>query len=117
MSELKKEDVIGHKQGGLTIIGLRPTEDYVFVEDITAEQVTASGIIVPGPQGPQSSKCLTGVVVAAGPGRLTDQGQWRNVNVALHDKVLYPQHAGYDITHGSKTYKAFRESNIIAVVE
>jgi chaperonin GroES len=92
---------------------IRPLDDRVVVEPLEAEEKTAGGILLPdtAKQKPQR-----GVVVAAGPGKLLDNGSRSALAVGKGDEVLYGKYAGNDVKVGSKELKILRESDILAKI-
>ena len=93
---------------------IRPLDDRIVVEPLEAEEKTAGGILLPdsAKQKPQR-----GVVIAAGPGKLLDNGSRAALAVGKGDEVLYGKYAGSDVKVGTKEVKILRESDILAVVE
>ena len=92
---------------------IKPLDDRIVVEPLEAEEKTAGGILLPdsAKQKPQR-----GVVVAAGPGKLLDNGTRAALAVAKGDEVLYGKYAGSDVKIGSKEVKILRESDILAKI-
>jgi chaperonin GroES len=92
---------------------IKPLDDRIVVEPLEAEEKTAGGILLPdsAKQKPQR-----GVVVAAGPGKLLDNGTRAVLAVAKGDEVLYGKYAGSDVKIGSKEVKILRESDILAKI-
>lgn len=93
---------------------LKPLADRVIVEpaDDSAE-TSAGGIIIPdtAKEKPQQGK-----IVAAGPGRTTDEGKTIPLSVKIGDKVIYSKYAGTEYKEGATEYLIVRESDILAVV-
>ena len=92
---------------------VRPLDDRVVVEPLEAEEKTAGGILLPdtAKQKPQR-----GVIIAAGPGKLLDNGNRAALAVAKGDEVLYGKYAGNDVKLGTKEVKILRESDILAKI-
>jgi chaperonin GroES len=98
------------KDSGMKV---RPLDDRVVVEPLEAEEKTAGGILLPdsAKQKPQR-----GTVIAAGPGKLLDNGTRAALAVAKGDEVLYGKYAGSDVKVGTKEVKILRESDILAKI-
>jgi chaperonin GroES len=96
------------KDAALTV---KPLDDRVVVEPTEAEEKTAGGILLPdtAKQKPQQGK-----VVAAGPGRLNDDGNRVALAVKVGDTVLYGKYSGSDVEVNGKELKILRESDILA---
>jgi chaperonin GroES len=92
---------------------IRPLDDRVVVEPVEAEEKTAGGILLPdtAKQKPQR-----GVVLAVGPGKLSDKGERTPVSVSKGDEVIYGRYAGNDIQLDRREVKILRESDILAKV-
>ncbi|HEV3119755.1 MAG TPA: co-chaperone GroES [Gemmataceae bacterium] len=92
---------------------LRPLDDRVVVEPLEAEEKTSGGILLPdtAKQKPQRGR-----VLAAGPGKLRDDGERSPVSVAKGDEVLYGRYGGSDVTVEGREVKILRESDILAKV-
>jgi chaperonin GroES len=92
---------------------LRPLDDRIVVEPQEAEEKTAGGILLPdtAKQKPQQGK-----VVAAGPGKLSENGQRLAMAVKVGDTVLYGKYSGSDVEVGGKEIKILRESDLLAKV-
>ena len=90
---------------------LKPLDDRVVVEPTDADERTAGGILLPdtAKQKPQQGK-----VIAAGPGKLTDDGKRIALGVKVGDTVLYGKYAGSDVEVNGTEFKILRESDILA---
>lgn len=95
-------------------VNLKPLGDRLVIEPTEDETSTsAGGIIIPdtAKEKPQQGK-----VVAAGPGRTTDEGNIVDLTVAVGDEVIYSKYAGTEYSHSGTDYLIVRESDILAVV-
>src|SRR3954464_5036576 len=92
---------------------IRPLDDRLVVEPLEAEEKTAGGILLPdsAKQKPQR-----GVVIAAGPGKLLENGSRAALAVSKGDEVLYGKYAGSDVKLGTKEVKILRESDVLAKI-
>ena len=88
-------------------ITFKPLADRVLIEPAPAEQMTASGIIIPDTA---KEKPLKGKIVAAGPGK-TDEP----MSVKVGDEVLYGQYSGTEIKLNGTAYLIMRESDIYGI--
>lgn len=91
-------------------MGLTPLGDRVVVRQIEAEEVTASGIVLPDTA---QEKPLRGTVLAVG------EGRWENgtrvpLDVAAGDEVIYSKYGGTDVTVDGEELLILRESDILA---
>ncbi len=93
---------------------LKPLADRVVVEPIERDEMTASGIYVPetAKEKPQEGK-----VVAVGPGRRDEDGDYVDMDVKMGDRVLYAKYAGTEVKLEDKKYLILKESDILAVLD
>ena len=97
------------------MIKLKPLGDRLVVEAIEQEDATASGILIPESA---KEKPQQGNVLAAGPGRLDDDGKRIPMQVGVGDRVLYAKYAGTEIKlEDNKKVLILRESDVLALVE
>ncbi len=88
---------------------LVPLQDRVVLQQIAAEETTASGIVLPGSaqEKPQMAK-----VIAVGPG--TDEVK---MVVKVKDQVIYSQYAGNKVKIDGEEYIIVSQKDILAVVK
>ena len=94
---------------------LKPLGDRLVIEPIEQEETTAGGILLPetAKEKPQEGK-----VVAAGPGRLDEDGKRVKMEVKVGDIVLYAKYAGTEIKlEGDTKVLILKESDVLALVE
>ena len=92
---------------------ITPLDDRVLVKPQEAEDKTASGIYLP--EGAKE-KPQTGTIVAAGPGKLTDDGDRTPLSVKKGDTVLYGKYAGTEIDVDGDAHMIMRESELLGVM-
>ncbi len=92
---------------------IKPLGDRVVIKPSAAEEKTRGGIILPDTA---KEKPVVGEVVAAGPGRKSDDGKVVSLDVKVGDKVLYGKYSGTETTIDGQEYLIMRESDIFAVV-
>src|SRR5437588_9215040 len=92
---------------------LRPLDDRVVVEPLEAEEKTTGGILLPdtAKQKPQRGR-----VLAAGPGKLRDNGERSVLAVAVGDEVLYGKYSGSEVEVDGREFKILRETDVLAKV-
>ena len=95
-------------------MNLKPLADRLVVEPLEQEDVTAGGIFLPGTA---KEKPQQGKIVAAGPGRLDEDGKRVALEVNVGDRVLYAKYSGTEIKLDGKKVLILKESDILAVVE
>ena len=94
-------------------IKLKPLSDRVVVKPAAAEEKTAGGIILPDTV---KEKPVEGTVVAAGPGKVADDGKAIKMEVKVGDKVLYGKYSGTEVTINGEEYLIMRESDIFGIL-
>lgn len=87
---------------------IKPLGDRVVVEPAPAEQMTATGIIIPDTA---KEKPQRGTVVA-----VPDENEENKITVKTGDKVLYAKYAGTEVTVGDNEYLIMHESDILAII-
>ncbi len=94
-------------------LNIKPLGDRVVVEPIEKEETTPSGLVLPetAKEKPQEGK-----VVAAGPGRLNDDGTRVPMDVKVGDRVLYAKYAGTEFKLDDKKYLILGEKDILATL-
>ena len=93
---------------------IRPLHDRVIVKRMEGEEKTKGGIIIPDTA---KEKPIEGTVVAAGPGKVSDDGKSIKMEVKVGDKVLYGKYSGTEVTIDGVEYLIMRESDILAIVK
>lgn len=92
---------------------LKPLADRVVVKPSQAEEKTKGGIIVPDTA---KEKPVWGEVIAAGPGRTTEDGKHIPMEVKVGDRVLYGKYSGTEVTIDGEELLIMRESDIFALM-
>lgn len=89
-------------------INVKPLGDRVLIEPLSAEEKTASGIIIPETAKEKPQK---GTVVAVGPGTNDEK-----MEVKKGDVVIYGKYSGAEITIDDNDYIIMKQSEILAIV-
>ncbi|NWF98003.1 MAG: co-chaperone GroES [Nitrospirae bacterium] len=92
----------------------KPLRDRVFVKFSNEEERTAGGIYIPDSAKEKPQK---GVVIAVGPGRVTDDGKRQAMEVKVGDTVLFDKYSGSKIKMDDEEYLIIREEDILGIVE
>lgn len=92
-------------------VRLQPLGDRVVIKEITREEVTKGGIVLPDTA---QEKPQEGEVIAVGPGKVTDDGERIAMDVHVGDKVIYSKYAPTEIKVDGEEYLIVRESDILA---
>ena len=93
---------------------IRPLQDRVMVKRLEEETKTAGGIIIPDTAKEKPQK---GEIVAAGPGKKSEDGKLMPLDVKAGDKVLFSKYAGTEIKVEGEELLIMREDDIMGVIE
>jgi chaperonin GroES len=93
---------------------IRPLNDRVLVLRIEEEAKTSGGIIIPdtAKEKPQEGK-----VIAAGPGKMGEDGKRVPMEVKKDDRVLFSKYGGTDIKIDGVEHLIMREEDILGILE
>lgn len=95
-------------------VSIKPLEDRVVVRPLEAEQVTASGLIIPDTA---KEKPQEGEVVAVGEGRFDDKGARIPMDVKVGDKVVFSKYGGTELKYGSEEYLVLSQRDVLVIIE
>ena len=93
---------------------IRPLQDRVIVKRVNEEAKTKTSIIIPDSA---KEKPVEGVVVAVGPGKLSDKGEKKPLDVKKGDRILFGKYSGTEITIENEEHLIMREDDILGVVQ
>lgn len=96
-------------------IKLKPLQNRILVELVTAEKTTPGGLIIP--ETAQVSGNFKGTVLAVGSGIFSKKGKHRPMEVKPGDKVLFAEWSGDKIEMNGKTLHILRESDVLGLVD
>jgi chaperonin GroES len=94
---------------------VRPLQDRVLIKRLDdALEKTKSGLYIPdsAKEKPQQGK-----VIAAGKGKVGDDGKVTPLDVRVGDKVLFGKYSGSEIKVDGEELLIMREEDILGVVE
>jgi len=93
---------------------VKPLNDRVLVKRIEEVQVTKGGIVIPDSA---KEKPIEGLIMAVGPGKMSEQGQRMVLQLKEGDKVLFGKYAGTEIKMEGEEFLMMREEDILAILE
>ncbi len=93
---------------------LRPLDDRIVIKQSEAEEKTTGGIILPDSA---KEKPQIGKVIAAGPGKLLDDGKRGQMSVKKNDTVIYAKYMGNEIEIDNEKVVILKESDVLGIVE
>jgi chaperonin GroES len=94
-------------------MNLKPLSDRVVVKVLDADEKSPGGIYIPPTA---KEKPQIGEIIAAGPGRTTDEGRVAPMEVKVGDKVIFGKYTGNEVESEGTKYLIMRESDILSVV-
>lgn len=92
---------------------LKPLDDRVVIRPNDAKEKTDGGIYLPDRA---KDKPTIGKVVAAGPGRLGDNGDRIPLSVKVGDEVYFDRWNGSEVEVDGQELRIMPESSLLAVV-
>ena len=92
---------------------IRPLQDRLLLRPSEGEAKTAGGIIIPDTA---KEKPQEGVVIAAGKGKVQDDGRVTPLDVKVGDRVLYGKYSGSEVTVAGEKHVILREEDVLAVL-
>ena len=95
-------------------MALRPLHDRVIIKRLEEEKVSAGGIVIPDSA---AEKPVRGEVIAAGNGKILEDGKVRPIAVKKGDKVLFGKYSGTEVKIDGQELLVMREEDILAVIE
>ena len=95
-------------------VKIRPLHDRLIVDRIEDTEQMVGGIIIPdtAKEKPQQGK-----VIAAGKGKVRDDGSLTPLDVKAGDTVLFGKYSGQEIKLDGTEYLIMREDDVLGVIE
>ena len=93
---------------------IRPLHDRIIVKRIEEQETVRGGIIIPdtAKEKPQEGK-----VIAAGNGKVGDDGKKIPLDVKAGDKILFGKYSGSEVKIEDDEYLILREEDVLAVLD
>jgi chaperonin GroES len=93
---------------------IRPLHDRVIVKRMEEERTSPGGIVIPDSA---TEKPIKGEVVAAGNGKILENGDVRALDVKVGDTVLFGKYAGTEVKVDGDELLVMKEDDIVGVIE
>jgi chaperonin GroES len=93
---------------------IRPLQDRILVQRLEEEEKTKGGIIIPDTA---KEKPAEGKVVAAGNGKLGDDGKRIPLEVKKGDRILFGKYSGTEVKIEGAEYLIMREDDVLGIVD
>ncbi len=93
---------------------IRPLHDRVVIRRVEDERTSPGGIVIPDSA---TEKPMQGEVLAAGNGKVLDNGDQRGLDVKVGDKVLFGKYSGTEVKIDGEDLLVMREDDIMGIIE
>jgi chaperonin GroES len=93
---------------------VRPLHDRLIVKRLEEEEKTKGGIIIPDTA---KEKPIEGKVIAAGKGKIKEDGTKIPMEVKKGDRILFAKYAGTEVKIDGEEHLIMKEDDVIAIVE
>jgi chaperonin GroES len=95
-------------------MNVRPLHDRILIQRLEEGEQKVGGIIIPdtAKEKPQQGK-----VIAAGTGKVRDDGTRQLPDVKAGDLILFGKYAGQEIKLDGEEYIILREDEVLGVIE
>ena len=93
---------------------IRPLHDRILVKRVEEQETVRGGIIIPdsAKEKPQEGK-----VVAAGNGKVGDDGKRIPLDVKAGDRILFGKYSGSEVKIEDDEYLILREEDVLAILD
>jgi len=93
---------------------LRPLQDRILVQRVKEEEKTKGGIIIPDTA---KEKPIEGKVIAAGKGKLSEEGKRIALEVKKGDRILFGKYSGTEVKVEGNEYLIMREDDVLGIID
>ena len=95
-------------------MNVRPLHDRIIIQRIEEGEQKVGGIIIPdsAKEKPQQGK-----VIAAGTGKVKDDGTRQQPDVKAGDLILFGKYSGQEIKIDGEDYLIMKEDEVLGVIE
>ena len=94
-------------------MNLKPMQDRLVIKPADEEQKTAGGIIVPDTA--TKEKPMQGEIIAAGPGKIGEDGKRLPMDVKVGEKVMYSKYSGTEFKLDGLEYLIIEQNDILGI--
>ncbi|MBI5631653.1 MAG: co-chaperone GroES [Elusimicrobia bacterium] len=98
----------------LTKVKLQPLGDRVLVKPVEQKETKRGGIIIPDTA---KEKPQEGEIVAAGKGKITEDGKVLPMDVKPGDRILYGKYSGSEVKLDDVEYLIMHQDDILGVLK
>jgi chaperonin GroES len=95
-------------------MNVRPLHDRIIVRRLEEGEQKSGGIIIPDTA---KEKPQRGTVIAAGKGKVNDDGQRVALDVKAGDVILFGKYTSQEVKLDGEEYLIMREDEVLAVID
>src|SRR5678815_1600982 len=93
---------------------IRPLHDRVIVKRLDEDRTSPGGILI---TDNAAEKPVQGKIVAVGKGKILEDGNVRQLDVKIGDKILFGKYNGTEVKVDGDELLVMREEDVMAVIE
>lgn len=93
---------------------IKPMNDKILISKATAEEKSEGGIYLPSAS---QEKPVEGIVIAVGPGALSEKNERQPMQLKEGDRILYSKYSGTEIKVDGHDLLIISEKEALAVIE
>ena len=93
---------------------LTPLHDRILVRRVEESETSRGGIIIPDSA---KDKPQEGEIIAAGKGKISDEGKVRPLDVKEGDRILFGKYSGTEIKIDGEELVIMREEEVLGILE
>jgi chaperonin GroES len=92
----------------------KPLKDRLLVKYSDEPEKSSGGLYIPDTAKEKPQK---GEVVAAGPGKITDDGKLQKMEIKVGDVVLFEKYSGSKINIDNEEFLIIKEDDVLGIIE
>jgi chaperonin GroES len=94
-------------------MNIRPLHDHILIQRLDEGEQKVGGIIIPdtAKEKPQQGK-----VIAAGAGKIRDDGTRQAPDVKAGDRILFGKYSGQEVRLDGEDFLIMREEDVLGVI-
>lgn len=93
---------------------IKPLQDRILIRRLDSEEEMRGGIVIPDTA---KEKPQEGEVVAAGDGKVLDNGQKLQMTVKVGDRILFGKYSGTEVKVDDEELLIMREDEVLGILE
>ena len=93
---------------------IRPLHDRVIIRRMEEERTSPGGIVIPDTA---AEKPIKGEVIAVGKGKILENGEIRQLDLKVGDKILFGKYSGTEVKIDGDDFLVMREEDVMAVFD